>query len=348
MRNLSRQQLQSVIKKEEIAPLYLLMGPETYLREEASRAIADAGLGDTALREFNESRFSLIVTSALDAIKAAEECVTLRDGIQQLFVITPQRKVVHITDFGKVREKDEDALIRYIENPRASSVVIFSTLDLDKRKKLTKALFDKCTIVEFPLVTNAEAKAWARDYLKRLSVSADEITLNNIIALVGTNLQTLSSELEKLAAAAGETGQITTELVDQLIDRSRELSNFDLGDQLIAGDRRRALETLHRLLEDDVAPVMLLGLIAGNYHRLALAKELLKRGARDEVYRLIYGPPAKRDAFMNTLQRSDSTRIARSIQLIAAADLAIKTSLAGGGPKGARLQLEVLVCELAS
>ena len=74
----------------------------------------------------------------------------------------------------------------------------------------------------------------------------------------------------------------------------------------------------------------------------------LARGARDEVYRLIYGPPAKRDAFMNTLQRSDSTKIARGIQLIAAADLAIKTSLAGGGPKGARLQLEVLVCELAS
>jgi DNA polymerase III delta subunit len=94
--------------------------------------------------------------------------------------------------------------------------------------------------------------------------------------------------------------------------------------------------------------VMLLGLIAGNYHRLAIAKELLKRGRRDEVYRLIYGPPAKRDAFMNTLQRSDASRIARGVQLIAAADLAIKSSLGGGGPKGARLQLEVLVCELAA
>ena len=137
-------------------------------------------------------------------------------------------------------------------------------------------------------------------------------------------------------------------MVDDLIDRSRELSNFDLGDQFVAGDRRSALETLHRLLDDDVAPVMLLGLIASNYHRLALAKELLKRGARDEVNRLVYGPPAKRDAFMRTLQRSDSAKIARGIQLIATADLAIKTSQGGGGPKGARLQLELLVCELAA
>jgi DNA polymerase III delta subunit len=88
-------------------------------------------------------------------------------------------------------------------------------------------------------------------------------------------------------------------------------------------------------------------LIAGNYHRLAMAKEMLNRGRRDEVYRLIYGPPSKRDAFMNTLQRSDAAKIARGIKLIADADLAIKTSQGGGGPKGAKLQLEMLVCELA-
>jgi DNA polymerase III delta subunit len=46
---------------------------------------------------------------------------------------------------------------------------------------------------------------------------------------------------------------------------------------------------------------------------------------------------------MNTLQRSDATKIARGIKLIADADLAIKTSQATP-----RLQLEMLVCELAA
>ena len=40
-------------------------------------------------------------------------------------------------------------------------------------------------------------------------------------------------------------------------------------------------------------------------------------------------------------------KIAAGIKLIADADLAIKTSQGGGGPKGARLQLEMLVCQLA-
>ena len=337
MTTLARTEFDRSLKAGGFRPLYLLVGCEGYLRDAAARNLTDAALSGTLLREFNESSFSLLTDSAMAAVAAAEQLPMMSE-----------RRVVRVKDFAKLRETDEEILIRYLNRPVDSTVLIFVADDLDKRKKLTKSLLASCAVVEFPAVKDAEAKAWARTRLQELKTTADDRVLTEIVRLVGTNLQTLSSELDKLAAAALETRQITMELVDQLIDRSRELSNFDLGDQLVAGDRRRALETLHRLLEDDVAPVMLVGLIASNYHRLALGKELLKRGARDEVYRLIYGPPAKRDAFMNTLQRSDATRIARGLQLIAAADLAIKTSLGGSGAKGARLQLEILVCELAA
>jgi DNA polymerase III delta subunit len=92
---------------------------------------------------------------------------------------------------------------------------------------------------------------------------------------------------------------------------------------------------------------MLIGAIAGNFHRLALAKEALTRGSRDDVFRVVPLPPFKRDAFITNLKRSNEAQIAHGIRLIAAADLAIKTSVGGGGPKGARLQLEMLVCELS-
>lgn len=335
--SLTRAELERSLKAGQVQPLYLLVGCEGYLRNTASRAITDVALTGTLLREFNESTFSLLSDSAMAAVAAAEQLPMMSE-----------RRVIRIKDFARLRETDEDILVRYLQNPVASSVVIFLAEDLDKRKKLTKGLLSNCAVVEFPACRDAEAKTWAKGRLKELKTSADDRVLSEIVRMVGTNLQTLSSELDKLSAAAIETKQITIELVDQLIDRSRELSNFDLGDQLVAGDRKRALETLHRLLEDDVPPVMLLGLIAGNYHRLAMAKELLNRGRRDEVQRLIYGPPAKRDAFMHTLQRSDAARITRGIKLIADADLAIKTSQGGGGPKGAKLQLEMLVCQLAN
>ena len=336
MSTLTRTELDRSLAAGHIQPLYLLIGCESYLRDAAAVNIAAVALSGTLLREFNESSFSLLTDSAMAAIAAAEQLPMMSE-----------RRVVRIKDFAKLRDTDEQIISRYLERPADSTVMIFVADDLDKRKTLTKTLRENCAVVEFPAVKDAEAKAWARTRLQELKTTADDRVLTDIVRLVGTNLQTLSSELEKLAAAAVETRQITIELVDQLIDRSRELSNFELGDQLIAGDRRRALETLHRLLNDDVPPVMLVGLIASNYHRLAVAKELLKRGARDEASRLSYGSQSKREAFMNTLQRSDAGKIARGIQLIAAADLALKTSLGGSGLKGARLQLEVLVCELA-
>ncbi len=330
MKALSRTELDRSLR-EGLRPLYLLLGTEVYLRRVAGQTITDAALSGTLLREFNESAFSLLTDSVQSAIAAAEQLPMMSDT-----------RVVRIRDFARLREADEETLIRYLNNPSPSTVMIFTADDLDKRKKSTKVLLDVCSVVEFAPLKDAEAKVWAKTRLKELKITADDQVLSEIIRLVGTDVQTLYNELDKLASAAANTGRITTELVDELIGRSRELSNFELGDHLLAGNRKRALETLHRLLEDGAEPVMLVGLIAGNYHRLALGKHLLARGGREEVFRNISLPPFKRDSYLATLQRSSAAKIARGIQLTAAADLAIKTSQATP-----RLQLEMLVCELA-
>jgi len=332
MKTLSRTELDRSLS-EGLRPLYLLLGCETYLRRVAAQTITEAALSRTLLREFNESAFSLLSDPVQSAIAAAEQLPMMSDT-----------RVVRIRDFGRLREADEDTLIRYLNNPAPTTAMIFIADELDKRKKSSKVLLDTCTVVEFGPLKDAEAKAWAKTRLKELKVTADDQVLSELIRLVGTDVQTLFNELEKLASAAASSGsRITPDLIDELIGRSRELSNFELGDHLLAGNRKKALETLHRLLEDGAEPVMLVGLIAGNYHRLALGKHLLTRGGREEVFRNISLPPFKRDSYISTLQRSSAAKIARGIQLTAAADLAIKTSQATP-----RLQLELLVCELAN
>ncbi|MGI9166139.1 MAG: DNA polymerase III subunit delta [Pyrinomonadaceae bacterium] len=331
MSSISRVELERSLRAARLGSLYLLLGCEGYLRNCAARAITDQALSGTLLREFNESSFSLISGGANTVVAAADQLPMMAT-----------RRVVRIADFGKLREADEEALIRYLSNPSPSSVVIFNAADLDKRKKLTKALLDKCVVVEFPALKDAEAKAWIKTRLKELKVAADEQALTEIVILAGTDVQTLFSELDKLASAAAKTGRITVEMVDDLIGRSRELSNFELGDHLVSRNRKRALETLHRLLGGGAEPVMLIGLIASNYHRLALAWDTLNRGSREDVFRTVPMPFYKRDAFLATLRSTDPAKIANGIKLIAAADLAIKTSR--GTP---RLQLEMLVCELA-
>src|SRR6267143_2285083 len=151
MKDLTRQQLTRSLQEGKVDPLYLLIGSEAYLCGEAGCAIADEALRGTLLREFNESHFSLLTTNPRQAIAAAEQLPMMS-----------ARRVVRISDFSKLREADEEVLIRYTENPVESSVVIFVARDLDKRRKLTKALLDNCTVVEFPPVPDSEAKRWAK------------------------------------------------------------------------------------------------------------------------------------------------------------------------------------------
>lgn len=333
MSSITREELKRALKRGEVAPLYLLFGAEAYLRERAARAISDAALRDAPLREFNEASYSLASADVQQAIAAAEQLPMMS-----------ARRVVRIHDVGKLREADEGPLLRYLSRPVESSVVIFISDDLDKRRKVSKSLLDACVSIEFGELTDAELRAWAKSHLKELHAETDERTLGQIVALVGSDVLTLSNELEKLATAALPGGRISMQMVEQLVGRSRELSNFELTDHLIARNRKRALQTLQKLLDDGTEPVMLIGLIASNYHRLSLAKELMSRGAaKEEVFRLVGMPYSKREEFLATARRTESGMLMRSIARIAEADHAIKTSLATP-----RMQLEMLVCELSA
>lgn len=332
MSKLTREGLRTALKQGRIESLYLLFGPEDYLRDRAARAITDLTLHDAPLREFNESTYSLTNTDVRDAIATAEQLPMMS-----------MRRVVRISDFNKLREEDEGALMKYLARPAESSVVIFTTSDLDKRRKLTRTLLNACVSVEFVHLEGADLKRWLNGRLRELNATVDGRTLEYILSLVGSDARRLTNELDKLATAALPTGNITRKMVDELVGRSREQHIFDLSDHLIARDGKSALQTLKRLLDDRTEPVALIGTLASSYHRLALAKELMSRGAPDEeISRVVSMPWGKREAFLATARRSDREALALSIKLIADADLAIKTSR--GTP---RMQIEILVCELA-
>ena len=245
----TRENLRESLRAKRLENLYLLHGPEGFLRDSAARAITDFALQGASLREFNEASYSLAQMDAQQALATVEQ-----------LPLMAERRVIRLRDFNKLRESDEEAIIRYLARPAPTSVVIFVADELDKRRRLAKSLLEKCYAVEFAPLDERELLKWARQHLQKIRAMADERTLAHIVALVGSDARTLTNELDKLATAAGDKGPITWELADELVGRSRELSNFLLSDHLLAGNRARALQTLKELLDDRAEPVMLLGL----------------------------------------------------------------------------------------
>ena len=295
MNILSREDLRNQLKKREFSPVYLLFGAETYLRDLAAKTIGDLALANSSLREFNEIEHSLNDSKINYAISDAEQ-----------LPMVDARRVVKITNVkvsarsnkDNLKEEDEEVLSRYLSRPAETSIVIFVADELDKRRKISKLLLEKSVSVEFGELKDIELIKWASDKLKELNTEADQRALNLLVALVGNNVRRLTNEIEKLSVAALPDKLITFELVESLVPNSREISNFDLTDYLIAGDKRRALQTLKKILDDGAEPLMILGLISYNFRRLFLSKELMRQGVeRKEVARVMKLHWSKQEEF---------------------------------------------------
>ena len=344
---LSREDLRNQLKKRVISPVYLLFGAETYLRDLAAKTIANMVLDENSLREFNENEFSLNQSDNLSYALASAE---------QLPMIAA-RRVIRITDVkvsatgtkDTLKEDYETRLTSYLTRPSETSVVIFIADELDKRRKMSKLLLEHTVAVEFAKFTDNELVAWARKEIKDAGFDAEEKALYHLVALVGDNLRKLTNEIKKVTTAALPDKIVTYELVESLVPNTREMSNFDLTDQLFGKDKRKPLQTLKKILDDGAEPLMLLGLIAHNLRRTLMAKELMNQGVeRSEVVRMMKLHPKYHEDFLQTARRSDSKKLFHIIRRIAEADLAIKTSKGGGGNAGARMQLEMLVCEIVN
>ncbi len=342
---LTRQNLRDHLIKREIAPVYVLFGVETYLRDKAAKYIADLCFSAGEMRDFNETEFSLDVSDNIrSALSAAEQLPMLAT-----------KRVVRITDVrvstsamkDTLKEDAENILTEYLKRPSQSTVVIFVANELNGTRKLAKLLTGNSLAVEFKRLDNAELFKWAGDHIRDAGSEADDQTIRYLVNVAGEDVRRLTNEIEKLSAAALPGKLITKELIDSLVPHSRELSNFGLTDNLVAGRNADAIRILQKILDDGTEPLALLGLISSNYRRLLIAKEMLARGAsRSDVISASKAYGSGQDAFLSLARRVETAKLVKAIDRIAKTDLAIKTSVGGSGPVGSRLQLEMLVCEL--
>lgn len=344
---LTREDLRNRLRHREIAPVYVLFGSETFLRDLAVKTIGDKSFAEGELRDFNETEFSLNTDGNLTAALSAAEQLPMMAS----------RRVIRITDVrvstsvakDNLREDDEDALTAYLARPADFTTLIFVADEFDKRRKIAKVLTERAVAVEFDELDDEDFAAWARSEIAKVGAEIDDGSLRLLISLVGRDVRRLNLEIQKLSTAALPAKLISRDLIESLVGNSREISNFALSSYLFSGRRREALKVLKKILDDGGEPLMLLGLLASNLRRLLMAKEAMSAGAsHGEVARIAKLRYSDLQPFMAGALRADEKKLARAIDLLAKTDLAIKTSTGGSGPAGARMQIEMLVAELAT
>lgn len=347
MPELSKEELRSKLRARDIAPVYVLHGPETLIRDVAAKTITDLSFGKEDLRDFNEDIFSLSVPENMTSALAAAEQLPMMAA----------RRVVRVTDvkIGATAQRDtlkedhEKMLDAYLSDPSPHTVLIFVADELNGNRKITKLLKKHALVVEFTNLKGRELVKWIVSAAAENEAMIDDVSAQHLAALTGPDLRRLANEIKKLAAAALPERLITIEHIDTLVPQTAEMSNFDLTDHLIAGRRQQAIKTLKKILDDGVEPLALLGLISYNFRRLLAAGAMMSAGAdRSEVAKVVKLRNIDQEKFLAAARRADRIQLIKILNKLNQTDIAIKTSLGGGGKTGSAMQIEMLVSEIAT
>lgn len=260
------------LKADDIAPVYLFMGPEALVKREALEALRKKLL-PPGLEALNDA--TLEGVSAREITDACETMPMMCD-----------RRVVTVRDWaplmpGKAKNEDADAewMQKWLENPpQTCALVFYMRGDMDGRKKLTALLKKKAAVVDFQLLTDSELSRWCARRLKPFDKKLTPQALNTLTYMAGRELTRLSGELDKLADYAGEREEITDADVRAIVPASLEYNVFELLNSLLAGDMLKGQQTVNSLLQGGQSPVGILAMLTRQVRQLTHMKCALDAG----------------------------------------------------------------------
>lgn len=164
---------------------------------------------------------------------------------------------------------------------------------------------------------------WIIQRARRLELTLAPEAAELIAERVEGNLLAARQELEKLSLATPPGTAITVEaLLTAVSDQSR-FETFDLGDALLAGDERRALQLIQRLREEGIDATLVLWVVARELRLLAAIA-----GHDDEVLAKNRIPQSRRPLYQRASRRGSAGFWAALLGRCADVDRSIKGLLA--------------------
>ena len=206
------------LKAKKYAPVYVLMGDESYYIDKISDYIAESVL-DPDDRDFNQ-------TIVFGADTTAAQIVDLAKAYP---VMPSPRRVVIVKEAQAL--KSLDALERYFEKPLGSTILVvcYKNGTIDRRKKFVGKADAVGVVFESKKKRDYELPSFIEKYLKEHHVAIDPKSCTMIAEHIGADLGRLISELDKvMISLSDDNRRVTPETVEREIGVSKDFNVFEL------------------------------------------------------------------------------------------------------------------------
>lgn len=249
------------INSRQFAPVYYLMGEEPYYIDRLSDYIAANVLTEEE-RGFNQMVIYGQDTDIGSIIAMAKRYPMMADY-----------QVIIVKEAQTLRNMDE--LTYYLQKPQPTTVLVFCHKHgaLDRRKKVATEIDKKGRLFESKKVKESALPSFISNYVKSKGAAIDLKATSMMVESIGSDLNRLASELDKLIIAKPSGEPITPDLVEYSVGISKDYNVFELKNALIVKDVVKA-NTIAKYMEDNkkaFALPMVLSALFNFYSNLMMA-----------------------------------------------------------------------------
>ena len=264
------------IRKEKLAPCYLVLGTEKFLqdqvRTEILKKIKIDGEDDLNFLSFD------MENSSIDEVIAEAETLPFFVDQRLVFVENPYFLTGEKGTNGI--DQNTDLLVNYLKEPLETTVlVIFAPYEkLDERKKVTKQLKKTAITIDVKQLDEKAVRQYLLNTLENSEIKMDRQAIDLFLRLTDLDLSKMMRELQKILLYGQEQEVITVKEIEQLVPKTLEHNLFDMTQYILSGRTEQALRLFQDLVTQGEETIKINAILLSQIRLFLQTKFLVKIG----------------------------------------------------------------------
>ncbi len=259
------QEFEISLKKGTVPTICFLYGEEQFLVERAVNMLLDRAV-DPTLKDFNFNLFYGNESKGVDIVDAA-----------QTLPMFAERRAVLVKRAEQLKAEALEMMLPYILNPSPGTCLLLTGTKIDQRKKFFLEFKKHGVLVEYKRFYDNKLSGFIQSESVAQGKPIETAAAELLSALIGNNLQELSSQIQKLVVYVGTKSRITVDDVRTMASSSKAFTAFELAKFLGLRDVQNSIRSLDALFLNGEEAPMMIGALTRHFRQLWRVRELLDK-----------------------------------------------------------------------
>ncbi len=248
--------------KGKIAPIYVLVGPDSYFIDEQAKAIKQA------FKSQHDADVKIL------SILAADDWKLFIEEANSYTLFASHQLIDLRYDKKTLDSPGKKTLEHYLENVNEQCLVLLRTPNIPAKQLQWLAAKDKVVLVTAYSLPAPALKTWINKQLQRNQFQFDHSVIELIFHNVQGNMLACAQAIEKIDLSHAPGAQLNAkDLLEQLSDQSA-FQLYDLTEACLAGQVEKAISVTRKLLLNPAEYSLVLWLLTQEIRTLIQLKDI--------------------------------------------------------------------------